>query len=109
MSAIVVTTTTETIDEAKRIAHILVEARLAACVQIIGPITSIYRWEGAVEEAAEYLCVVKTRADRYHQLEAAIREHHSYDVPEIIAVPVVEGSEPYLDWLDRCCTEESND
>ena len=109
MNAIQVTTTTETIDEAKRIARALVEGRLAACVQIIGPITSIYRWEGAVEESAEYQCVVKTRADRYHQVEAMIREHHSYDVPEIIAVSVVNGSEPYLYWLNQCCTRENND
>ncbi len=104
MSAIVVITTTETQDEAKQIARALVEARLAACVQIVGPITSIYRWEGAVEEAAEVLCLVKTRAELYDQVEAALKDRHSYEVPEIIAVPVERGSEAYLDWLDRCCT-----
>ena len=103
MSAIIVITTTETQDEAKQIARGLIEERLAACVQIAGPITSIYRWEGAVAEAAEYLCLVKTRADLYDQVEAAIRDRHSYDLPEIIALPVERGSEAYLDWLARCC------
>jgi len=109
VSAIIVITTTETQDEAKQIARTLVEARLAACVQVVGPITSIYRWEGAVEEAAEFLCLVKTRADLFDQVEAAIRDRHSYDVPEIVAVPIERGSEPYLDWLNQCCTRGSND
>ncbi|MBN1120825.1 MAG: divalent-cation tolerance protein CutA [Anaerolineae bacterium] len=109
MSAIIIITTTETIDEAKQIARGLVEGRLAACVQIVGPITSIYRWEGAVEEAAEVLCLVKTRADLFDQVEAAIQDRHSYDVPEIIAVPVERGSKPYLDWLNQCCTGGSDD
>jgi periplasmic divalent cation tolerance protein len=104
VSAIIVITTTESEDEAKQIARGLVEERLAACVQIGGPITSIYRWEGAVEEAAEYLCLIKTRADLYDQVEAAIRDRHSYELPEIIAVPVERGSEAYLDWLNQCCT-----
>ena len=77
----------------------LVERRLAACVQVVGPVESRYRWEGRVETATEWLCVAKTTAERYDELEAAIGELHSYDVPEILAVPVVRGSAAYLRWL----------
>ena len=77
----------------------LIERRLAACVQVVGPIESWYRWEGRVETATEWLCVAKTTAERYDELEAAIGELHSYDVPEVLAVPVVRGSAAYLRWL----------
>ena len=77
----------------------LVERRLAACVQVVGPVESRYRWEGRVETATEWLCVAKTTAERYDELEAAIGDLHSYDVPEILAVPVVRGSAAYLQWL----------
>ncbi len=77
----------------------LVERRLAACVQVVGPVESRYRWEGRVETATEWLCVAKTTAERYDELEAVIVELHSYDVPEILAVPVVRGSAAYLRWL----------
>ncbi len=77
----------------------LVDRRLAACVQVVGPVESRYRWEGRVETATEWLCVAKTTAERYDELEAAIGELHSYDVPEILAVPVVRGSAAYLRWL----------
>ena len=97
--AIQVMTTTASKDDAAKIARALVEGRLAACVQIIGPLTSVYRWQGAIEEAEEYLCLVKTQRDTYPRIEAAIREAHPYDVPEILAVPVVAGSSAYLDWL----------
>lgn len=97
--AIQVMTTTASRDDARKIARALVEERLAACVQIIGPLTSVYRWQGAVEEAEEYLCLAKTRPDAYPRVEAAIRAAHPYEVPEILAVPVVAGSRAYLDWL----------
>jgi periplasmic divalent cation tolerance protein len=97
--AIMVITTTATLEDARRIAHGLVERRLAACVQIAGPITSIYRWEGAVEEAAEYQCWFKTRGDLFAALAAAIGEMHPYETPEILAVPAAAGSEAYLAWL----------
>ena len=87
--------------DAQAIARALVEKRLAACVQIIGPITSTYWWQGEIETAEEWLCLIKTRADLFEQVEAAIKEVHPYDVPEILAVPVVAGSEDYLAWLDR--------
>ena len=86
--------------EAEQISAALVERRLAACVQVIGPIASRYRWQGSVERSTEWMCVAKTRAERYAELEAAIRELHSYDEPEIVATPIVTGSPGYLKWLD---------
>ncbi len=94
-----VMTTTETEEEARRIARALVERRLAGCAQVLGPITSTYRWEGKVETAQEWLCLIKSRRDLYPALEAAIRELHAYEVPEILALPVVEGEPHYLEWL----------
>ncbi len=94
-----VTTTTSTQEEAQRIADALVEARLAACVQIVGPINSVYRWQGEVERATEWLCVVKTERRLFAAVEAAIKRLHSYEVPEILAVDVAQGSEDYLRWL----------
>jgi len=96
-----VVTTTGTRAEADAIAQAVVEARLAACVQVVGPVTSRYWWDGAVEVAEEWLCLAKTTADRYPELEEAIRQRHSYDEPEIVALPVVAGSRSYLDWVTR--------
>jgi periplasmic divalent cation tolerance protein len=86
-------------EEAERIAAALVERRLAGCVQIVGPVRSVYRWQGAVERADEWLCHAKTSRDRYPAVEAAIRELHSYECPEVIATPIVAGAEAYLQWL----------
>lgn len=86
-------------EEADRIAAALVERRLAGCVQIVGPVRSVYRWQGQVEQADEWLCLVKTTREQYAAVEAAIRELHSYDCPEIIATPIVAGSAAYLAWL----------
>jgi len=94
-----ITTTTEKREDAERIARLLVEGRLAACVQIVGPIKSVYRWKGAVETAEEYLCLAKTRSDLYEAVEAAILDAHPYEVPEIVAVPIIAGSASYLAWL----------
>lgn len=94
-----VTTTTEKREDADRIARTLVERRLAACVQIVGPITSVYRWKGKIETAGEWLCLIKSRAESYGAVEQAIRSLHPYELPEIIAVPVAAGSRDYLDWL----------
>jgi periplasmic divalent cation tolerance protein len=96
-----VTTTTKTKKQAEKIAQHLVETKLAACVQITGPITSIYRWKGKVENAQEWLCLIKTRDDFFDKVEAAIKKLHSYETPEIIAVPVVKGSKDYLKWIDN--------
>lgn len=96
-----VTTTTETKEQAQTIAQHLVKAKLAACVQITGPITSIYRWNGKVENTQEWLCLIKTREDFYDKVEAAIKSQHPYETPEIIAVPIVKGSKEYLNWLEN--------
>jgi periplasmic divalent cation tolerance protein len=94
-----ITTTAGSRDEAERIAAALVERRLAACVQIVGPVRSVYRWQGAVEQADEWLCLVKSTAERLPGIEAALGELHSYECPELIATPIVGGSEAYLQWL----------
>ncbi len=95
-----VLTTTGTKEAAEKIAQSVVEKRLAGCAQVIGPITSTYRWEGKIETAGEWLCIIKSRKDLYKELEKAIQQIHPYKVPEILAVPVVEGNKSYLEWLD---------
>jgi len=96
-----VVTTIDSEEAAERISAALVERRLAACVQVLGPIASTYRWQGQVKSAREWMCVVKTAASRYDELEAAIRELHPYDEPEIVATPIVAGSAGYLDWVSH--------
>jgi periplasmic divalent cation tolerance protein len=94
-------TTTEKREEAKEIARDVVEKRLAACAQVLGPIASTYWWKGMIEEAEEWVCVMKSRRDRYKRLEETIRGIHPYEEPEILAVPIEAGSRGYLNWLDR--------
>lgn len=84
---------------AEEIARHLVEGRLAACVNILAPCRSVYRWQGAVETAAEVPLLIKTSADRYADLEAALQAVHPYEVPEIIALPIDKGLPAYLDWV----------
>lgn len=93
-------------DLAVRIARALVEARLAGCVQISGPVESIYRWEGRVESATEWQCWIKTTRDRYTAVQQAIRGLHPYQVPEILALPVIEGHVDYLQWLAQSLMDE---
>lgn len=93
-------TTAETQKDAQRIARAVVEKRLAGCAQVIGPITSTYWWEGAIETSGEWLCVIKSKREAYDRLERAILDVHPYEVPEILAVPVVAGSQSYVAWLD---------
>lgn len=95
-----VITTLDKPDTAEKLARQLVERRLAACIQISGPVTSIYRWQGITETAAEWVCTIKTRSDLYPQLESAIKSLHPYEEPEIIAVPIVQGSNSYLSWVE---------
>ena len=94
-----VATTTGNRDEAERIAVTLVERKLAACVQISGPVNSIYRWQDNVEHLQEWVCTVKTIQTLYDEVEKTIRELHSYDVPEILAVKVKTGFGDYLRWV----------
>jgi periplasmic divalent cation tolerance protein len=94
-----ITTTTDKKEDAERIALRLVEKKIAACVQIVGPITSIYRWKGNIERAEEWQCIIKSREGLYKEIEHAIRSVHPYEVPEIVAIPIVAGSNDYLQWL----------
>ena len=97
--AIVVFMTSGNADEARRIANELVERQLAACVQILPEIESVYRWNGEVQRETEILVLAKTTAAQFDDLERAVREIHSYDTPEIVAVPMARVSEPYRAWL----------
>ncbi len=94
-------TTVEREEEAEGIASELVERRLAACVQIVGPIASTYRWNGEVQSAEEWQCWIKTRRDLYDEVESAIRQLHAYEVPEIIAMPIIDGSKDYMEWVQE--------
>ena len=99
--AIVVFMTASNGEEAARLADMLVGAHLAACVQILPEMESVYRWEGKIERAAEVLLIAKTTQSKFEELEREVRALHSYDTPEIIAVPVVAGSARYLEWLSQ--------
>ena len=94
-------TTTASREDAQNIADALVERRLAGCVQIVGPIISTYRWQGKIDHVDEWLCVIKSAQHLYDELERTIAAHHPYDTPEIIAVPMVAGSQGYLQWLSQ--------
>jgi periplasmic divalent cation tolerance protein len=94
---ILVTTGSE--EQAVSIARALVSERLAACVNIVGPVRSIYRWRDAVNDDREYLLIIKTRATLYMKVETRVRELHSYEVPEVLALNADRGSPPYIKWL----------
>ena len=94
-----VSTTVSSREEAERMAQGLVDSKLAACAQIVGPIESIYRWKGAVERESEWLCLIKTTEAGYGEVERAILEVHPYETPEIVALSIVAGSAAYLFWL----------
>jgi periplasmic divalent cation tolerance protein len=97
--AIVVFMTAASSEEAAKLAKLLVEAHLAACVQILPQIESVYRWHGKVERQTEVLLIAKTTRSKFAEVERRVRAAHSYEIPEIVAVPVVAGSAPYLQWL----------
>jgi periplasmic divalent cation tolerance protein len=88
-------------EEATRLADMLIGAHLAACVQILPEMESVYRWEGKIERQSEILLLAKTTAGKFADLEREVRALHSYDTPEIIAVPILAGSTPYLEWLNK--------
>jgi periplasmic divalent cation tolerance protein len=96
---VVVLVTTANAEEGARLGRTLVEERLAACANVIGPMRSIYRWQGAVEDAEEYLVLLKARGADVAAVEARVQALHSYDVPEVLALPVTAGSASYLAWL----------
>ncbi|MEV5740220.1 divalent-cation tolerance protein CutA [Microbispora rosea] len=101
MKSVEVRVTTSSRHEADQIASTAVARRLAACAQVVGPISSTYWWTGEVQQAEEWLLLLKTTADRFEDLAACVRELHSYEVPEIVAVPIVQGTPDYLEWIRR--------
>jgi periplasmic divalent cation tolerance protein len=100
-----VTTTVDSREAADRLAALLVEARLAACAQVAGPVASTYRWQGRTDRATEWSCSLKTTLARLPALEARIRAEHPYQVPEIVAVPIVAGDPAYLAWIEDSVRE----
>ncbi len=94
-----VVTTIDKRSGAEELARALVEERLAACVQVRGPIQSTYRWKGQIETAEEWQCVAKSRADLFDRVDRAIRRLHPYEVPEILALPIAAASQSYLSWM----------
>jgi len=103
--AIVVFMTAANGEEATRLAEMLVGAHLAACVQILPEIESVYRWQGKIERQSEVLLIAKTTRGKFDDLEREVRALHSYDTPEIVAVPIVAGSAPYLEWLIKAAAK----
>jgi periplasmic divalent cation tolerance protein len=99
-SFIIVYVTTTNKAEAEKIAQTLLTKRLIACVNIVGPVSSYFYWNGKIDSAEEFLMIMKSRVDLFGVLEECVRGLHSYEVPEIVAVPIVEGSKAYFDWLD---------
>ena len=88
-------------EEARRVARALVEARVAACVNIVPGIQSVYHWQGAIQEDPEWMLVIKSTRPMFDSLAAELRKIHSYQVPEVLAIPVIAGDQNYLDWMDR--------
>ena len=97
---IIVLTTVPNIEEAESLARKIVEAKLAACVQILPTIKSVYFWEGAVQTDSEHLLLIKTLEEKFYELEKIIQANHSYDVPEIVALSAAKVSKSYLDWMN---------
>jgi periplasmic divalent cation tolerance protein len=98
---IVILSACDSEEQAVRLARHLVELRLAACVNIVPGARSVYRWKGAVEDASEWLLVIKSRRDLFSSIRSELAKLHSYEVPELLALPVVEGADGYLAWMDR--------
>ena len=96
-----ITTTVSKLDEAKRIADNILNKKIAACVQILGPIKSIYWWKNKKENKEEWLCVIKTKKQLFNKISEIIKKIHSYELPEIIAIPIINGSNEYLKWIDN--------
>ena len=99
---IIVLVTTASKQETEKIVKHLINDRLIACANIIGPVTSYFQWEEKIDRAEEYLAIMKSRKDLFDRLTEAVKILHSYKVPEILALPIIEGSRTYLDWLETC-------
>ncbi len=108
-NALIVLVTASSSEEASRIADALVGGRLAACVNIVSGVESVYRWEGKVARDSEVLMIIKTTDDRYAELEAQVKALHSYTTPEVIALRIERGSEAYLNWLGKSVVPQAND
>lgn len=102
---IVVLVTAKNMKEANVIADILVGKKLIACANIIKDIQSVFRWQGKVEKADEVLLILKTQQESFSKIVKAVKEHHSYEVPEIIALPVLDGNKKYLNWIQESCAD----
>lgn len=98
---IVILSTCASEAEAGKLANLLVEARLAACVNVVPQVRSFYRWQGKIESSAEFLLLIKSSRELFEPVRAAIERAHSYEVPEVIALPVVDGAPAYLSWMDE--------
>ena len=96
---IIIYVTTSSKEEAEKIAQTLLEEHLIACANIVGPVSSHFHWNGKVDSQEEFLMILKSHADLFASLEGRVRGLHSYEVPEVIAVPIVDGSKGYLDWM----------
>jgi periplasmic divalent cation tolerance protein len=107
-NARIVLTTVGVLEKAEQLANAMVERRLAACVNIIGPIRSIYRWKDAIEREQEYLLLIKTTSDRAAELAASFAELHPYELPERVELAIEGGSEDYLEWLSAQVVREDN-
>ncbi|MET0062228.1 MAG: divalent-cation tolerance protein CutA [Candidatus Thiodiazotropha endolucinida] len=92
-------------ETALKLSRSLLEQRLAACVNLSPPVTSVYHWQGRLEESEEILLLIKTTEQQYNNVEATLRAQHPYELPEIIAVPVEQGLDDYIDWVERCTKE----
>ena len=99
---VIVMVTTANKQEAESIAQTLLKDRVIACANIIGPVSSFFHWSGKMEKAGEYLVLMKSRQDLFEKLEATVKALHSYEVPELLVLPIVGGSEAYLSWLGGC-------
>ena len=104
-SPIIILSTTGSEDEASKIAEYLVSNRLAACVNIIPSITSVYRWKGEMNSDREILMIIKTDASRFEEIKTAVRNMHSYETPELIAIPIQQGLQQYLDWITESVSD----
>ncbi len=98
---IVVLSTCASAEEAERLARRVIDDRLAACVNVLSPVRSFYRWKGEVQDSAEWLLIIKSTRDKFDALRAALESAHTYEVPEVIAIPIVDGSPNYLSWIEQ--------